>query len=95
MLCGSARRLSQHAAGMREVATSSAGSRRHGAKVSIVTADGEGFTMLAHLLEASHLATMEQLPGLVSHHSAAIGLSDITILIPDLRQKSLVALPPP
>lgn len=30
---------------------------------------------------------MEQLPGLVSHHSAAIGLSDITILIPDLRQK--------
>jgi hypothetical protein len=60
--------------------------------VGIATADGEGFTMLAHLLEASHLATMEQLPELVSHHSAAIGLSDITILIPDLRQKSLVAL---
>jgi hypothetical protein len=60
--------------------------------VGIVTADGEGFTMLAHLLEASHLATMEQLPELVSRHSAAIGLSDVTILVPDLRQKSLVAL---
>jgi hypothetical protein len=50
--------------------------------------------MLAYLLEASHLATMEQLPGLVCRYGATIGLSDITILIPDLRQKSLVTLTP-
>lgn len=48
--------------------------------------------MLADLLEASHLATMEQLPGLVSQGGAAVGLSDIKILIPDLRQKSLITL---
>ncbi len=62
--------------------------------MSSVTADADGFTMLADLLEASHLATMEQLPGLVGKYSAAAGLSDILILVPDLRQMSLVALTP-
>jgi hypothetical protein len=57
-----------------------------------VTADGDGFTMLASLLEASHLATMEQLPALVGRYAAAAGFCDITVLIPDLRQEFLVTL---
>lgn len=57
-----------------------------------VTADSEGFTMLADLLEASHLATMEQLPALVGRYGAAAGLRDPMILVPDLRQELLIAL---
>lgn len=48
--------------------------------------------MLAGLLEAGHLATMEQLHGLAVRHAAAVGLSDVTILVPDLRQELLVPL---
>jgi hypothetical protein len=59
-----------------------------------VTVDGEGFKALAGLLEASHLATMERLADLVHHHGAALGLSDVRILVPDLRQKALVELTP-
>lgn len=57
-----------------------------------MTGAGQRFSTLAGMLEASHLATMEQLPDLVSHYGALAGLSDITILIPDLRQQSLITL---
>ncbi|SMD25816.1 PP2C family protein-serine/threonine phosphatase [Kibdelosporangium aridum] len=57
-----------------------------------MTADGGGFRMLAGLLEASHLAPMETLPGLVGKHCAEAGFSDVTILVPDLRQENLIAL---
>src|SRR3954454_19069071 len=66
------------------------GSRR--AEVVTVTADGAGFGMLAGLLEAGHLATLEQLHALTTRHAAAVGLSDVTILIPDLRQELLIPL---
>jgi hypothetical protein len=50
--------------------------------------------MLAHLLEDSHLATLERLPGLVEQRAAPVGLSEILILLADLREQSLVALHP-
>jgi hypothetical protein len=50
----------------------------------------DGFALLADLLEASHLATFEQLHGLVRAHAAAVGISDTTILVADLRQEWLV-----
>jgi len=50
--------------------------------------------MLATLLEASHLATLESLPELVGQRAAAAGLSEILILLADLREESLVALHP-
>lgn len=49
-----------------------------------------GFEMLAGLLEASHLSTAEQLPGLVSAHAAPAGFHDIRMFVVDLRQESLV-----
>ncbi|ONI78119.1 hypothetical protein ALI144C_31010 [Actinosynnema sp. ALI-1.44] len=48
--------------------------------------------MLAGLLEASHLARMEQLPALVGQYGALGGLHDIRILIPDMRQELLIEL---
>lgn len=50
--------------------------------------------MLAHLLEDSHLATLERLPGLVEQRAAPVGLTEILILLADLREQSLVALHP-
>lgn len=50
--------------------------------------------MLATLLEDSHLATLERLPELVGRRAAVIGLSEILILLADLREESLVALHP-
>lgn len=48
--------------------------------------------MLATLLEDSHLATLERLPELVGKRAAAVGLSEILIMLADLRQETLVAL---
>ncbi|WP_198681026.1 PP2C family protein-serine/threonine phosphatase [Lentzea terrae] len=56
--------------------------------------DDAPYTMLAHLLEDSHLATLERLPGLVEQRAAPVGLSEILILLADLREQSLVALHP-
>jgi hypothetical protein len=70
---------------------STAGLVGNGAKVDSVTTGTEGFAMLARLLEASHLSTMEQLPGLVARHAAA-WFSGTEILVPDLRQENLIAL---
>ncbi|NGY63487.1 serine/threonine-protein phosphatase [Lentzea sp. NEAU-D13] len=50
--------------------------------------------MLASLLEDSHLATLERLPELVEKRAAATGLSEILIMLADLRHESLVALHP-
>jgi hypothetical protein len=50
--------------------------------------------MLASLLEDSHLATLERLPELVEKRAAAAGLSEILIMLADLREESLVALHP-
>ncbi|MEV4315675.1 PP2C family protein-serine/threonine phosphatase [Actinocrispum sp. NPDC049592] len=57
-----------------------------------MASDCGGFTMLAGLLEAGHLATMEQIHGLTVRYAAAVGLSDVTILVPDLRQELLMPL---
>jgi hypothetical protein len=48
--------------------------------------------MLTGLLEAGHLATMEQLPALTERYGAAGGFRDIMILVPDLRQEWLIPL---
>ncbi|MET9626598.1 PP2C family protein-serine/threonine phosphatase [Lentzea sp. NPDC006480] len=50
--------------------------------------------MLATLLEDSHLATLERLPELVGKRAAAVGLSEILIMLADLREETLVALHP-
>jgi hypothetical protein len=50
--------------------------------------------MLADLLEDSHLSTLERLPELVGRHAGTAGLSEILILLADLREEALVALHP-
>ncbi|KJK38315.1 hypothetical protein UK23_41345 [Lentzea aerocolonigenes] len=50
--------------------------------------------MLANLLEDSHLATLERLPELVGQRAAAVGLSEVLILLADLREETLVAVHP-
>jgi hypothetical protein len=48
--------------------------------------------MLAGLLEASHLATFDDLAGLVAWHGATAGLADVEVYVVDLRQEHLVRL---
>ncbi|GAA3438865.1 PP2C family protein-serine/threonine phosphatase [Kutzneria kofuensis] len=48
--------------------------------------------MLAGLLEASHLATFDDLAGLVAGHGAAAGLTDVVAYLADLREEHLVRL---
>ncbi|MFJ4851541.1 MULTISPECIES: PP2C family protein-serine/threonine phosphatase [unclassified Streptomyces] len=45
--------------------------------------------MLSGLLGAGHLASMEQLPGLVAEHAAVAGLQDVRVYVADLRQQML------
>ncbi|MBO3749313.1 serine/threonine-protein phosphatase [Streptosporangiaceae bacterium NEAU-GS5] len=45
--------------------------------------------MLTGLLSASHLAPIEELPGLVREHAKAIGLTEVLIYLCDLRQEVL------
>ncbi|WP_245655972.1 PP2C family protein-serine/threonine phosphatase [Microtetraspora fusca] len=49
--------------------------------------------MLGGLLRASHLTTIEDLPGLLAEHAALVGFSQIMIYVPDLQQKFLLPLP--
>ncbi|HEY0640848.1 MAG TPA: PP2C family protein-serine/threonine phosphatase [Pseudonocardiaceae bacterium] len=56
-----------------------------------VHGDG-GYRMLAELLEASHLATLENVPALVARHAARVGLRDPVIYLADLCQDMLVEL---
>jgi hypothetical protein len=48
--------------------------------------------MLAGLLEASHLATFDDLGGLLARHGAEAGLTDVVAHIADLREEHLVRL---
>ncbi len=52
-----------------------------------------GEPMLRELLAASHLMSMEQLPGAVSEHAAKVGLHDVEIYVVDLQQTVLRRLP--
>ncbi|TDC82674.1 PP2C family protein-serine/threonine phosphatase [Actinomadura sp. 7K507] len=45
--------------------------------------------MLRELMVASHLMSMEQLPGAVVEHAAEVGLRDVVIYVADLRQSVL------
>src|SRR5690606_4659946 len=49
--------------------------------------------MLGALLQASHLATMEDLPGLVARHAASAGFTHAVLYVSDLQQEFLVPLP--
>ncbi|MBB5085089.1 PP2C family protein-serine/threonine phosphatase [Nonomuraea endophytica] len=50
--------------------------------------------MLKGLLEASHLATLDDLPGLVTRHAAHAGLDDVVIYVADLQQSVLRPMTP-
>ncbi|MGP3957834.1 PP2C family protein-serine/threonine phosphatase [Nonomuraea sp. 3N208] len=53
----------------------------------------DGERTLGGLLEATHLAAMEDLPALVCAHARLIGCSDTVIYVTDLQQQLLVPLP--
>lgn len=48
--------------------------------------------MFAALLGSSHLATLEQLPGLVAEQAARVGFDDVVIYLADLQQEVLSPL---
>lgn len=48
--------------------------------------------MFGGLLRSSHLANMEDLPGLLAEHAALIGFSQTMIYVPDLQQRFLIPL---
>lgn len=52
-----------------------------------------GERMLGGLLEASHLASLEDLPSLVATHARTAGLSGTMVYVADLQQQSLLPLP--
>ncbi|MGI5479482.1 PP2C family protein-serine/threonine phosphatase [Streptomyces lavendofoliae] len=45
--------------------------------------------MLVRLMQASHTATFEQLPGMVAEHAAAAGMYDVAIFVVDIRETVL------
>ncbi|MFI6538620.1 PP2C family protein-serine/threonine phosphatase [Nonomuraea sp. NPDC050547] len=55
--------------------------------MSAVTSGAE--RMLEGLLDASHLATLDDLPGLVTRHAAQAGLAHVVIYVADLQQNVL------
>ncbi|GAA2355154.1 PP2C family protein-serine/threonine phosphatase [Nonomuraea africana] len=52
----------------------------------------DGERMLGGLLQAHHLAAMEDLPALVAEHAALVGFSQTLIYVADLQQQLLVPL---
>ncbi|MEV6155043.1 PP2C family protein-serine/threonine phosphatase [Nonomuraea sp. NPDC052129] len=54
---------------------------------------GKGEAMLGALLDASHLAAIEDLPALLALHAEPAGFSHATIYVVDLQQQYLVPLP--
>ncbi|GAA3206906.1 PP2C family protein-serine/threonine phosphatase [Nonomuraea roseoviolacea] len=52
-----------------------------------------GERMLGGLVAAHHLATLEELPWLVSRHAEHVGFSDVLLYVADLQQQYLVPLP--
>jgi hypothetical protein len=53
----------------------------------------EGELALGGLLDATHLAAMEDLPALIAEHARLMGFSQISIYVADLQQQFLVPLP--
>jgi serine phosphatase RsbU (regulator of sigma subunit) len=53
----------------------------------------DGERMLSGLLDASHLAVLEDLPALVAEHAAAAGISRTMIYLSDLQGRFLAPLP--
>ncbi|MEV4163217.1 PP2C family protein-serine/threonine phosphatase [Nonomuraea dietziae] len=53
----------------------------------------DGERMLGGLLQAHHLAAMEDLPALVAEHAQLVGFSQTLIYVADLQQQLLVPLP--
>jgi serine phosphatase RsbU (regulator of sigma subunit) len=56
---------------------------------------GDGELMLTRLLDASHLAGLDDLPDLLVTHGRLVGFTDPLIYLADLRQELLVHLPAP
>lgn len=57
----------------------------------VLPGDGEG--MLGGLLRSGHLASLEDLPALVTEHAARAGLAHAMLYVADLQQQFLVPLP--
>ncbi|MEW9551707.1 PP2C family protein-serine/threonine phosphatase [Nonomuraea sp. NPDC050783] len=53
----------------------------------------DGERALGGLLEASHLAAMEDLPPLIAEHARLVGLTHTLVYVADLQQQHLVPLP--
>ncbi|HEX4815476.1 MAG TPA: GAF domain-containing SpoIIE family protein phosphatase [Nonomuraea sp.] len=53
----------------------------------------DGELALGGLLEAAHLAAMEDIPAMVAEHARRIGFTRITIYVTDLQQQRLVPMP--
>ncbi|MER6220781.1 PP2C family protein-serine/threonine phosphatase [Streptomyces sp. 900105755] len=45
--------------------------------------------MLRELMQAAHLATLDDLPGLIASHAARVGLRDVAVFAVDLQEKVL------
>ncbi|MFE5031940.1 hypothetical protein [Streptomyces sp. NPDC056683] len=45
--------------------------------------------MLRELMQAAHLATLDDLPGLIASHAARVGLQDVAVFAVDLQEKVL------
>ncbi|MFF9603568.1 PP2C family protein-serine/threonine phosphatase [Streptomyces sp. NPDC014684] len=45
--------------------------------------------VLLHLIEASHTATLEQLPGLIADHAARLGVTDVALFCVDIQETVL------
>ncbi|MGQ4419556.1 PP2C family protein-serine/threonine phosphatase [Streptomyces sp. SAS_269] len=45
--------------------------------------------VLLHLIEASHTAALEQLPGLIADHAARLGMTDVALFAVDIRETVL------
>lgn len=56
---------------------------------SVMTGTADEARMLGGLLDASHLAAMEQLPALLAEHAAMCGLDEARVFVVDLRQQVL------
>ncbi|MFJ9710722.1 PP2C family protein-serine/threonine phosphatase [Streptomyces sp. NPDC101234] len=54
--------------------------------MSIPTNSGR---MLRELMQAAHLATLDDLPGLIASHAARVGLRDVAVFAVDLQEKAL------
>ena len=54
--------------------------------MSIPTSSGQ---MLRELMQAAHLATLDELPDLIASHAAHVGLRDVAVFAVDLQEKAL------